>query len=765
LHDEPYLRKQVILDTEPGRAVDRLQVERFTCRSDMRRGGRGEPVFLDDIWFAGLEYPASYIRFGKNFEYRDYKLRNPSKIDLRGRDAELGDTPDGLVTMAHFPGYARTDGSAGASIKSKTSVFGTGKRGDTIELAFLDYLQTIRRGAPRNYLHHNNWYDLSGKNLSVENYIGRTYAALRDNLAPFGVALDGMVPDNGWQDRNSIWEPGSAFDMPATQKALARDGKTGLGLWIALNGYNTNVDWGVKNGYLEAKRNEWFTRFKRYYSLTQPKYNAALRKALRNLITTGGVNYFKHDFNEMCDIGAGRGHLPTDRHGHEASVDAMIDLLAYERQLNPDIFQNLTNWIWFSPWWLVHCDCLWMMGSDAGSNWSWPQLAHRDIATTFRDAHFARLWAPADTRPLIPISTLMTHGIICGDKKRRGDPNETLHDWSNYVMMYYGRGVMLKELYITPSLLSEDRWRVLGMATKWALENAEKLVNSVCIAGNPEDGRVHGYISWTDTSGVLTLRNPDRKMQTVTVPWGQAAWFRGKPGRPWQARTIYPFVEPMGGEFTSAKPFQITIPGDSVMVFEFRPGEPKQYRPLRPSALPSYLTTTRKDSFEVKIPVPDEDMLRCDFVGQFFGNVVFEFTLNGRPIRPDRRTSGKRKVKREISGGKAIESTPPEELPDFTEWTICSIDLRPYAGQTITIRGAVPKRTAGTSRADQEMRYDAWLIADRPVPGSPGPKSEYLPLAISQNHRRQTKQLIRRMTIAVRKAKESQPALITDRRP
>ena len=201
------------------------------------------------------------------------------------------------------------------------------------------------------------------------------------------------------------------------------------------------------------------------------------------------------------------------------------------------------------------------------------------------------------------------------------------------------------------------------------------------------------------------------------------------------------------------------------MVFEFNPGKPKQYRPLRPSALPSYLTTIRKASFEVKIPIPDEDMLRCDFVAQFFGNVVIEFTLNGRPIRPDRRTSGKRKVKREISGGKAIEATPPEELPDFTEWTICSIDLRPYAGQPITIRGAVPKKAAGTSRADQGIRYDAWLVADRPVPALAAPKNEYLPFPISHNHRRQTMQLIPCTTIAVQTATESQPAPITDPRP
>ena len=161
--------------------------------------------------------------------------------------------------------------------------------------------------------------------------------------------------------------------VPGLRDALAADGgKTRMGIWIALNGYSQNIDWGVANGYLEAQRNEWFTRFKRYYSLTDPNYNADLREALAKIIADGDLSYFKHDFNEMCDVGEGRGHLPTDRHGHEANVDAMIDLLAFERECQSDIYQNMTNWIWFSPWWLMHNDCLWMMGSDAGS--SQPQV-------------------------------------------------------------------------------------------------------------------------------------------------------------------------------------------------------------------------------------------------------------------------------------------------------------------------------------------------------------------------------------------------------
>lgn len=739
IRDEPYVRKKVTLEMSQSDAIDRLQVERFVAKAQMRRGGRGEPIFFNETWFGGLEYPASYNRFGKDFKYPDYKLRNPGKIDLQGRDMEVGGAQDGLVTMAHFPGLAKEQQENGRwGIESKVSVFGTGRRGDTIELAFMDYLNTVRRGKPRSYLHHNNWYDASGKDLSVENYIRKTYAKLRDNLGRYGVALDGMVPDNGWQNKRSIWQPKDSFDIEAVSSALKVSSKTGLGLWISLNGYNTDIEWGVSNGYVEAERNAWFTQFKRYYSLTHPKYNADLRKGLQYLITKGDVNYFKHDFNEMCDVGAGRGHLPTDRHGHEANVDAMIALLAYERQLQPDIYQNMTNWIWFSPWWLMHNDCLWMMGSDSGNNGAWPQLAMRDFATTFRDEHFARLWSDPLERPLIPISTLMTHGIILGDRKRRGDATETLHDWANYVMMYYGRGVMLKELYISPDLLSEDYWKVLGKATKWAVDNSAKLVNTVAIGGNPELGEAGGYISWTDDSGILTLRNPDRKQQTVYVPWDQRTWYRGPLGRKWRGRCVYPFAEPLSRQYASGKSFEMTVPGDSVMVFEFEPGTAKNTLEVVCPPVPKIVSRVDTDSFEVDVSVPDEPMLRCDLVCEFLGRAKAEFSVGGRVVATDRLNNGRVTGKREIRGGRLICEQPEVlgRLGAFREWSICGIDLRKYRGREVTIRCRMK------GEGSELPRYDVWWVADRAVSKAASAETAALPFLIGQDHRRQTHEII-----------------------
>src|SRR5439155_11988071 len=106
------------------------------------RGGRGEPVFVNNLWFFGVEYPAAYSRHtdGNTPEAHSgsYDLfGNYSRIGLEGHDVDKHPR-QGLIRLMHFPGYARSDGGEW-TITSKTAVAGVGKPGDSIELAFEDY--------------------------------------------------------------------------------------------------------------------------------------------------------------------------------------------------------------------------------------------------------------------------------------------------------------------------------------------------------------------------------------------------------------------------------------------------------------------------------------------------------------------------------------------------------------------------------------------------------------------------------------------------
>ena len=59
-------------------------------------------------------------------------------------------------------------------------MIGTGIKGDPIDLAFYDYLQTIHPKR-RSYLHYNSWYDVRDENLTKDQILS-TYEAFKKNL-------------------------------------------------------------------------------------------------------------------------------------------------------------------------------------------------------------------------------------------------------------------------------------------------------------------------------------------------------------------------------------------------------------------------------------------------------------------------------------------------------------------------------------------------------------------------------------------------------
>lgn len=685
LADEPYLRKRIRVTMPAGGTIDRLEVERFTTTVPCDRGGRGEPVFIGKSWFVGLEYPGA-----------------ETKHD------------NGRVTLAHFPGRGRPTGDGGTYIvESKTAVVGVGAKDDPLELAFADYLETIRR-PNRIMLHYNSWYDFRNNELTRKALVD-TYKAFKKNvLDPYDLKMDVFVPDDGWQDPKSIWVPRKNLypkGFGSLAKALERRGSR-LGLWMPFNGFNLDVNWGAARGYEKSDKG-------RYYCLTAPTYNAEIRKVTERLIKQGNIGYFKHDFNQLRCTADGHGHLPDDRHGHEANLDAELELLAFERSLQTDIYLNVTSYVWHSPWWLMHADSIWMAAGDFGYNRDWPQLSPREWAMSYRDAHFHKLFQERGV--LVPLSAMMTHGIIHGRYQKLGGDDETLREWSDYVVMYYGRGVQLMEWYITPEMMSPERWEILGRATRWAIQNKDVLQNVVMVGGDPRKGEPYGYAHWTADRGIVVLRNPDVREQSIEVPFDKSVLYRAATGRPFRGRVIYPYVEDMPAQFTSGSPMKIKIPGASVLVCEFTPGKaakvasPRTFKPIGGDG--NLLHAKDSRLFVATLAVPDEAMSRCDLF-------IINRNGDGRLFQGDPQVNGDSVAVRIAKG---------------SDWSAYGIDLLPFRGQSTTVGCPLVLFAEDEQRpfGRPDWQIDAWLVVDRPVDAKGGSLND-LPFPISQRHRRRT---------------------------
>lgn len=91
------------------------------------------------------------------------------------------------------------------------------------------------------------------------------------------------------------------------------------------------------------------------------------------------------------------------------------------------------------------------------------------------------------------------------------------HDFADEVHSYFGTGTQLQEMYITPSLLSDEDWDVLAQTAKWSRDNAAVLKDSHWVGGDPAKLEVYGWASWSPRKAILTLRNPGDHPQKFSV--------------------------------------------------------------------------------------------------------------------------------------------------------------------------------------------------------------------------------------------------------
>ncbi len=724
-----WIRKEVVLEFPAAATVDRLEVERLTTAGKASRGGRGEPVFVDGRWFFGLEYPAGHSRHTDGNQplpdtHRYEKVGNYSLVDLEGRDREAKPR-EGLLRVFHFPGYAKPEGGK-YYVRSKVAVSGVFAAGETAENGFGRYLASIAK-PDRSFTHYNNWFDAAGKSLKGDNFL-KIHEAFQEALKPYDIKLDAMVPDDGWQNRSSVWGPAPNHfpngmkDVAALSEALRKEG-TSLGLWLALDGTNTNVGWGEGQGFKKAKPNGYFSRYFAHYSLSADGYREKLEAQLRKLAGEAKVAYFKHDFNHLSDTGEGCNHPPTDRHGHEANVDAMIGLLAATREANPAVYQNLTNWVWFSPWWLMHGDALWMLAGDDGFNGNWPELSTRAMATTDRDAYIWRMWGEASDRPLVPISRLMTHGIIRNPGGQMESKEDTQRDWADHAMMYYGRGIQMKEWYLTPAAMSAEQWKSLATIHRWSQRNFKALANNRWVGGRPDEGHAYGYAGWSGERGVLVARNPGAAPQVLRVPFDAIGGFPGEAGKAYVGRVVYPYHATWPKGFVSGQAMEIEIPGYETLAFEFEPGAAKAAGAPAAQGFASMLEQSPAGVL-AKVDVPEEL------------NGRGELLVIGYPELPVVLIDGEAAVP--VRSSKAainhFASYAREGMPSTTArpWQMASYDVKKSAGKRLTLQ---------LQGGEKETRAEAWLLTETKAQDEPFEPRD-LPWAIAADSRRQTLRVI-----------------------
>jgi hypothetical protein len=443
------------------------------------------------------------------------------------------------------------------------------KRGETLALsfvtgvappgqmrrAFLCYLENERAHPYRPFLHYNSWYDIAWDPFSLNetNCLDAIRTLGERFIKPYGIRMDSIVFDDGWDDPSSLWQFHRGFPngfAPLAQ--LCSSYHTQLGVWLSpFGGYGASKEQRLKFG-----RQQGYEINAAGFSLAGPRYYSAFKGACLDMIRKYAVNYFKFDGIASGTYASGAGQAFI------LDAEAMRRLMLELRQAEPDLFINLTTGSWPSPFWLRYADSLWRQGDDTEFR---GHGSRQQQWLTYRDSEiYSNIVRRA---PLYPLNSLMSHGVAYSRHGNPADPSYTSAGLKDDIHTYFGSGTGLQELYIQPGRLAPADWQVLAEAAKWSRANAGVLVDTHWIGGNPANGEVYGFASWSPRKGIVMLRNPDDQphefplniQEAFELPAGAATKYTL--ASPWAEDADRPRLQARVGEpvRVALKPFEVVV--------------------------------------------------------------------------------------------------------------------------------------------------------------------------------------------------------------
>lgn len=418
----------------------------------------------------------------------------------------------------------------------------------------LAYINKERARAYEPFLNYNTWYDIGYFTPYDEKAAMETVRIFGEELVKKrGVKMDSFLMDDGWDDTTTMWEFHDGLPNEFRKvKDLAAQYNAAPGVWFS--------PWG---GYGDPKKKRLTAAGDRFetnesgFALSGPKYYQHFLEMCQHMIRENGVNHFKFD-------GTSGESTPIEGSKFGSDFEAIIALINELRNEKPDIYINLTTGTWASPFWFGIADSIWR------GNWDHDfcgEGSERNQWITFRDAMIYKY--NVEISPLFPINSLMTHGVIY-NKGARGLKTTSGDDLAKEIWSGFGLGTQMQELYITPSMLTQAEWDTLAAAAKWARENAETMVDSHWVGGDPADLAVYGFASWSPKKGILTLRNPNATEQSFS--FDAAAVFELPVG----AASVYKLSSPKGDKLPAetieaGKPVTIKLAPFEVLVLEATP--------------------------------------------------------------------------------------------------------------------------------------------------------------------------------------------------
>ncbi len=564
--------EDIAADPNGRRLVDRVAGKRISVPFVIT--GDGQNV----TWWLEMREGAPYVRIGLDILPMQFPMpaRKVTLLDINAPEARVEGTVKGAPVVAAgnrlYAGVEhpmslneatkegltcslpRTTDLPNRVVTQVSAVLGFASPSQLRRSFQLDYINRERARAYDPFLNYNTWYDIGYFTPYNEKDALATVKLFGEELvSKRGVQFDSFLFDDGWDDTETLWQ--FHKDMPNEFRELdklAKSYKASPGVWFSpWGGYGPPKEKRIKAAGDTFETNE------RGFALSGPRYYELFRDMCLRMIRENGVNHFKFD-------GTSGEAAPAKGSKFGSDFEAMIALIDELRTEKPDLYINLTTGTWASPFWFGIADSIWR------GNWDHEfcgEGTERQQWITFRDAS---IYAHnVVSSPLFPINSLMTHGVIY-NKGARGLKTTTDKDLADEIWSGFALGTQMQELYITPSMLTQAQWDELAAAARWTRANAETLVDSHWVGGDPRNMAVYGFAAWSPAKGIVTLRNPAAVEQSFS--FDPASVFELPVGAPVAYSLSSPKGDTLPAETIEAgKSVQVKLAPFQVMVIEATP--------------------------------------------------------------------------------------------------------------------------------------------------------------------------------------------------
>lgn len=467
----------------------------------------GQPIYANGMFF-GSEFPASDTDVvDESMQVRYYSGKDFKKLK---EDNQLND--DGS--------YTTWNSVMGAA---------TGTDKDVVQTALFSYIDDIATKTEFQK-QYNSWYD-NMMDITDES-IKESFYGTEKELSKNGVEpLDAYVVDDGWnaydngsgspyENKTGFWEFNDKFPnelYPASDMA-EKFGST-FGLWNGpQGGYNYFGDFAEfleQNGTGHVTNEYW-----KAIDVGSRTYLNNLTNLFVDYQNRFDIDYWKLDgFALRPSTEEGNDHMVGGDNDMyftsdlwEAWIQSFEAMREERSEKERDLFLNLTSYVNPSPWLLQWGNTVWLQDSADFGFLDTYGGSQADQAISYRDNVYFNIFKKNDLQ--FPLKNVYNHDPVYGVSANVEFSDE---DFRNYMMINATRGTAFWELYFSPSIMNDEKWRITADVLDWAENNSETLEKAKLFGERPDEGGVYGYSSWNESEGIVSFRNAGDKEQTYEL--------------------------------------------------------------------------------------------------------------------------------------------------------------------------------------------------------------------------------------------------------